>query len=87
MAYADDGEDVDGLPNEGVEITFFHLVSFYGPIYEESNLGTKKSGWERQLHKVNRHSCLMSLRRPTSIVNILMIKNVPKIIIAQYLCP
>lgn len=25
---ADDGEDVDGLPNEGVEITFFHLVRF-----------------------------------------------------------
>ncbi|KAL8096427.1 hypothetical protein AgCh_037404 [Apium graveolens] len=24
----DDGEDVDGLPNEGVEITFFHLVRF-----------------------------------------------------------
>lgn len=24
--FADDGQDVDGLPTEGVEITCFHLV-------------------------------------------------------------
>jgi hypothetical protein len=24
--FADDGQDVDGLPTEGVEITFFNLV-------------------------------------------------------------
>lgn len=26
LNFADDGQDIDGLPNEGVEITCFHLV-------------------------------------------------------------
>lgn len=28
MLLADDGQDVEGVPTEGVEITCFHLVSF-----------------------------------------------------------
>lgn len=28
LIFADDGQDIDGLPNEGVEITCFHLVIF-----------------------------------------------------------
>lgn len=30
MSLADDGQDVDGVPTEGVEITCFHMVSFGG---------------------------------------------------------
>lgn len=33
----DDGEDVDGLPNEGVEITFFHLDGSHYMIYTPSD--------------------------------------------------